>query len=174
VTTSDPTSVPPHLSSHATALPIRAGARPATTDVAPQSQLDQIPDADSHKAMHAIVADWPDVIKRPSMRAPHGTLGLFLSDEEAQGPQEAFLLGTEFVHLHPLPDGSLHMVLPPNIRRAVIEKGWGIPHPMAGLPTVSAQTIMIFAPRDAAERAVVARLIHAAELYARGRDTRPA
>jgi hypothetical protein len=139
--------------------------------VAPQSQLDQIPDAASHKAMHAMVAAWPDVIKRASLRAPGGTLGLFLSDQEAQGPQEAFLLGTEFAHLHPLPDGSLHMVLPPSIGHAAIEKGWGIPHPMAGQPTVSPQTIMIFAPRDAAERAVVARLIRAAEFYARGRDT---
>lgn len=46
-----------------------------------------------------------------------------------------------------------------------------MPHPMAGLPTVSPHTIMIFAPRDAAERALVARLIRAAELYACGRDT---
>jgi Family of unknown function (DUF5519) len=155
-------------------LPARDGARPATTNVAPQCQLDQIPDAASHKAMHAIVADWPNVIKRPSERAPQGTVGLFLSDAEAQGPQEAFLLGTEFAHLHPLPDGSLHMVLPPSVGRAAIEKGWGIPPPMAGLPTVSPQTIMIFAPRDATERAVVARLIRAAELYARGRATLPA
>ena len=153
------------------ALPMRAGVRPATTDVAPQSQLDQIPDAASHEAMHGIVATWPNVIKRPSQRAPNGTVGLFLSDDEAQGPREAFLLGTEFARLHPLPDGSLRMVLPPFLARTAIEKGWGIPHPMAGLPTVSAQTIMIFAPRDAAERAIVAGFIHAAELYARGRET---
>jgi hypothetical protein len=101
---------------------------------------------------------------------PGGTLGLLLSDDEALGSQEAFLLGTEFAHLHPLPDGSLHMVLPPAVARTAIDKGWGMRHPMAALPTVSPQTVMIFAPRDATERAVVARLIGAAELYARGRE----
>jgi hypothetical protein len=164
VTAPEPTAVP---------LPIRAGARPATTDGAPQSQLEQIPDAANHAAMHAIVTAWPNVIQRPSQRAPHGTVGLFLSDEAAQGPREAFLLGTEFAHLHPLPDGSLHMVLPTGVRRAAIENGWGIPHPLAGRPTVSPQTLMIFAPRDAAERTVVTSLIRAAELYARGGDALP-
>jgi len=151
--------------------PRRPGPPPRTTKTNPQQQLDQFPDLASHKAMHDIVAAWPNVIKRPSLRASHGTLGMFLSDEEARGRAEAFLLGTEFAHLHAPPDGALHMVLPPEIHRRVIETGWGIPHPMAGLPTVSPQTVMIFAPRDAAERAVVTRLIHVAELYARGHET---
>ena len=151
--------------------PRRPGPPPRTTKTNPQQQLDQFPDLASHQAMHDIVAAWPNVIKRPSLRASHGTLGMFLSDEEAQGPAEAFLHGTEFAHLHAPPDGALHMVLPPEIHRRVIETGWGIPHPMAGLPTVSPQTVMIFAPRDAAERAVVTRLIHVAELYARGHET---
>ena len=158
----------------AASLPVREGARPLTTDVAPQSQLDQIPDAPTHEAMCALLAAWPNVIKRASMRAPGGTLGLFLPDEEARGPPEAFLLGTEFAHLHPLPDGSLHMVLPPAVGRTAIEKGWGIAHPMAGMPTVSPCALMIFAPRDAAERAVVASLIRSAELYARGRQSQSA
>jgi hypothetical protein len=107
---------------------------------------------------------------RVAQRAPYGTLGMFLSDHDAQGPKEAFLLGTEFAHLHPLPDGSLHMVLPPEVHHAAIQRGWGVPHPMAGLPTVSPQTILIFAPRDATERAVVVSLIRSAEAYARGHD----
>jgi Luciferase len=156
---------------NAAPLPLREGARPLTTDIAPQSQIDQIPDAASHEATRALVTAWPNVIKRASMRAPGGTVGLFLSDKEAQGPPEAFLLGTEFAHLHPLPDGSLHMVLPPAVGRTAIEKGWAIAHPMAGQPTVSSCTVMIFAPRNAAERAVVASLLRTAELYARGRQT---
>jgi hypothetical protein len=167
---SDPKLTPLPLTTDPTALPIRAGARPRTTDVAPQSQLEQFPDLRGHEAMREIVFAWPHVIQRPSLRAPSGTVGLFLSDEEAMGPPEAFLLGTEFAHLHPLPDGSMHMVLPPEVYRAAIGQGWGIPHPMAGMPTVSPQTILIFAPRDAAERDVVVSFIRAAERYARGRD----
>jgi Family of unknown function (DUF5519) len=149
-------------------LPRRSGPAPATTRQNPQQQLEQIPDQANYEAFHQVVAAWPGVIKRPSLRAPIGTVGLFLPDADANGPDEAFLLGTEFAHLHPLPDGSLHMVLPPSVHAAAIEAGWGIPHPMAGMPTVSPQTILIYAPRDAAEREAVRQLISAAEAYARG------
>jgi hypothetical protein len=149
-------------------LPRRNGPAPATTRQNPQQQLEQIPDRANYETFRQIVSAWPGVIKRPSLRAPIGTIGLFLADADAKGPEEAFLLGTEFAHLHPLPDGSLHMVLPPSVHAASIEAGWGIPHPMAGMPTVSPQTILIFAPRDAAEREIVSRLISAAEAYARG------
>lgn len=149
-------------------LPQRRGTTPTTTRQNPQQQLDQIPDQTNYTAFRQMVANWPGVIKRPSLRAPLGTVGLYLTDDNAKGPDEAFLLGTEFAHLHPLPDGSMHMVLPPRAHRAAIDSGWGIPHPMAGMPTVSPQTILIFAPRDAAEREVVKELISAAESYARG------
>jgi Luciferase len=151
-------------------FPWRAGSPPRTTAANPQQQLDQIPNLADYEAMREIVTAWPSVIRRPSLRAPYGTLGMFLSDHDAQGPKEAFLLGTEFAHLHPLPDGSLHMVLPPEVHHAAIQRGWGVPHPMAGLPTISPQTILIFAPRDATERAVVVSLIRSAEAYARGHD----
>jgi hypothetical protein len=149
-------------------LPRRNDPAPATTRQNPQQQLEQIPDRANYETFRQIVSAWPGVIKRPSLRAPIGTIGLFLADADAKGPEEAFLLGTEFAHLHPLPDGSLHMVLPPSVHAASIEAGWGIPHPMAGMPTVSPQTILIFAPRDAAEREIVSQLISAAEAYARG------
>jgi hypothetical protein len=151
-----------------TEFPQRRGSVPTTTTQNPQQQLDQIPDRANYDAFRQIVEAWPGVIKAPSMRAPHGTIGLYLDPKEAKGPREAFLLGTEFAHLHPLPDGSLHMVLPPDVHAAAIAAGWGLPHPMAGLPSVSSQTILIFAPRDAAERDVVADLIRAAEGFARG------
>ena len=148
-------------------LPRRRGRVPATTRQNPQQQLEQIPDRANYEAFHQIVTAWPGVIKGPSLRAPMGTVGLFLADADANGPDEASLLGTEFAHLHPLPDGSLHMVLPPSVHADAVEAGWGIPHPMAGMPTVSTQTILIFAPRDAAEREVARQLISAAEAYAR-------
>jgi hypothetical protein len=151
------------------ALPLRRGSVPRTTQQNPQQQLEQIPDRANYAAFRQMVEAWPGVIKAPSVRAPHGTIGLYLDPREAKGPREAFLLDTEFAHLHPLPDGSLHMVLPPDVHAAAIAAGWGLPHPMAGMPTVSLQTILIFAPRDAVERDVVAGLIRAAERFARGR-----
>ena len=59
-------------------------------------------------AREAAISGLPGVVTGPSLRAPPGTLGLFLRPEEARGPAEAFLLGTEFAHFHPLPEGSLH------------------------------------------------------------------
>jgi Family of unknown function (DUF5519) len=150
-------------------LPRRAGPAPRTTQQNPQQQLDQIPDQQNYDAMRAIVSAWRDVRLGPSLRAPPGTIGLFLHDRDVGGPAEAFLLATEFAHLHPLPDGSMHMVLAPDAHRAAVEYGWGIPHPMAGMPAVSPQTILIFAARDEAERTVVTGLIAASEAYARGK-----
>ena len=149
-------------------LPHRNGPAPKTTLRNPQQQLDQIPDRANYLAFRQLVEAWPGVIKAPSMRAPHGTIGLYLEEAAAKGPDEASLLSTEFAHLHPLPDGSLHMVLPPDAHAAAVAAGWGIPHPMAGMPTVSPQTILIFAPRDETERTVIATFIAAAEKFARG------
>lgn len=149
--------------------PRRKGPTPKTTVRNPQQQLDQIPDAAAYQAFRDVISDWPGVIKAPSMRAPHGTIGLYLDDDAARGPGEAFLLGTEFAHLHPLPDGSLHMVLPEDVKAAAVAAGWGLAHPLAGTSTVSPQTTLIFAPRDAEEREVVAGFVRAAEHFARGR-----
>jgi hypothetical protein len=149
-------------------LPSRKGPAPQTTRHNPQQQTNQIPDRGAYDAFRDVIASWPGVIKAPSLRAPPGTIGLFLAPEEAKGPDEAFLLSTEFAHLHPLPDGSLHMVLPPEAHTSAVKAGWGIPHPMAGVPSVSPQTILIYAPRDAAEREVVTTLVASAERFARG------
>jgi hypothetical protein len=156
------------LNHRALNLPSRQGPAPQTTQHNPQQQIDQIPSQPEYLAFREQIASWPAVIKAPSMRAPHGTIGLFLAKEDAKGPAEAFLLATEFAHLHPLPDGSLHMVLPPDVHAAAIAAGWGIPHPMAGMPSVSPQTILIYAPRNADEREVVVKLVAAAESFARG------
>jgi hypothetical protein len=131
---------------HGSSLPTRAGPAPRTTPTNPQQQLEQYPDAANHLALRDVVLAWPTAIKALSRRATPGTIGLYLSEEDAKGPPEAFLLGTEFAHLHGLPDGGLHLVLPPELHREVIAAGWGIPHTMAGLPTVSSQTLLIFAP----------------------------
>jgi hypothetical protein len=88
-----------------TTFPRRAGGAPRTTTTNRHQQLDQIPGLADYQAMREILAAWANVVLRPSLRAPYGTLGMFLSDHDAQGPKEAFLLGADVAHLHPLPDG---------------------------------------------------------------------
>lgn len=151
------------------ALPARAGPRPRTTATNPHSQLDQRPDPAASRAAVAAGLALPGVHAGPSLRAPPGTLGLFLAPEDARGGADAFLLGAEFAHFHPTPDGSLHLTLPPGTREAAIAAGWAEPHPLAGRPTVSPLTVMVYAPRDPAEAEVVAGLVRASWAFAAGR-----
>jgi hypothetical protein len=33
------------------------------------------------------------------------------------------MIGREFAHIHPVPDGSLHAALPPEVAEEAVEKG---------------------------------------------------
>lgn len=150
-------------------LPERAGPRPRTSETTPHSQLDQQPAHPLSAALIAMAGALPGVVTGPSRRAPPGTVGFHLTREAARGPAEAFLIDREFAHVHPGPDHSLHLILPEPIRSHAIVAGWAEAHPLAGLPTVSPLTTMAYAPRDAAELAVVETLLRAAWAHAAGR-----
>ena len=68
----------------------------------------------------------PSRISVPGARGLHPARGL--PDEQA------FLVPQvgEFAHLHPAHDGSLHLVLPPDLAADVVTQGWGRPHMWAG------------------------------------------
>lgn len=158
MTTVNELSLPAHL-------PERAGAAPRVHPGPPQHQQEQHPEHEQWRAMRALVEQWPSADKAPTLRGVSGTLGLFLPKARAASGDYAFLIGREFAHHHP-DDGGLHMTLPQAWRDAVIEKGWGVPHTWAGRPTVSALTVLVYAPRDAAEIAIVERLLHVSERFA--------
>jgi hypothetical protein len=152
----------------APALPARPGPRPRTTPTNPHSQIDQQPPRAVIDDLVARLNQMRGVLVGGSLRAPPGTIGFHLSAEGARGPLEAFLLGREFAHVHPDPDGSLHLTLPPGLREAAIAAGWAEPHPLAGRPTVSPQIVMVYAPREAAEVELVAALVESSRHYAAG------
>src|SRR5437763_1914113 len=124
-------------------LPVRRGARPSTTDTAPHSQLDQVPHPPLSAALIDRVSTFTGVRLGPSRRAPPGAVGLHLSPKDAQGSERAFLIDHEFAHVHPGADGSLHLILPEPLRSDAIAAGWAEPHPLAGQPTVSSDTVMV-------------------------------
>lgn len=146
-----------------TAMPPRVGPRPRTDLRAPHTQLDQLAPKAERSALSRrlleLVGDLDGVVLGGSNRAPPGTVGLHLQPACACGNQRAFLLGTEFAHVHVEDDASLHLILPEPLRSAAMAAGWAEPHPFAGQPTVSADAVMIYAPRDEAECAVVADLV---------------
>jgi|SRR5918999_2659386 hypothetical protein len=71
-------------------------------------------------------------------------------------------------HIHPMPDGSLHAALPPEVAQEAIRKGWAEQHPVARTGYIPQNVVMIYAPRDAQEIEIVARLVDEAYRYASG------
>ena len=154
-------------------LPDRVGMRPRTTPTNPHRQLDQRPSPAIIAELARALFGLPHVREAPSAISVPGARGLWLEPAEAQGPHEAFLVGTEFAHLHPLPDGSLHAALPPSVATEAISHGWAEVHPMARLGVVGPNVVMIYAPRDREEVGVVLQLIGAALAFARGTHENP-
>ena len=128
-------------------LPERAGQRPRTTPTNPHTQLDQNPEEVLVRELAQKVFALSDVEERPSAISVPGARALWLRDEVPAGPQEAFMIGREFAHIHPLPDGSLHAALPPELAEEAIEKGWAEQHPVARMGFILPNVVMIYAPR---------------------------
>jgi hypothetical protein len=149
------------------ALPIRAGARPRTTTATPHMQLDQQPATPFSKDLLEFAGQLPGVVLAPSRRAPEHSVGLYLMPDQAEGPADAFMLSTEFAHVHPEPDFSLHLTLPEPLRAEVLRAGWAEPHPLAGYPTISSLVVLLFAPRNQLECAVAKNLVAASWAYAK-------
>lgn len=149
-------------------LPRRAGPRPATTPTNPHTQLDQQPaGSEQRQLLAAAIFGLAGVVERPSAISVPGARALWLA-VGADGPPESFLVGQEFAHLHPGPDHSLHAMLPPLLALDAIEAGWAEQHPVARRGTIPANAVMIYAPRDDAERGVVEELVRASHAFARG------
>lgn len=151
------------------ALPqARLGPRPKTRDVVPHQQLDQWPPREIVEQLGHCVLDLPHVYARQSRMACPETRALSLPDEFAHGPDEAFIDGSEFCHLHPPPEGSVHLTLPSPLRQLIVHVGWGEDHPMVRAGVLGTSLVMIYAPRDERELNVVARLIAISRDFAAG------
>ena len=78
------------------------------------------------------------------------------------------MIGREFAHLHPAPDHSLHVMVPGPLAEQLIANGWGELHPVARMGLLPHTAIMVYAPRDDDEVAVVARIVAASHAFALG------
>ena len=109
----------------------------------------------------------PGVVERPSGISVPGARALWL-EAGPIGPPEAFMIGAEFAHLHPDPDQSLHAMLPLELAAEAIAAGWAEEHPAARRGLIPPTAVMLYAPRDDAEREVLASLVRASHAFARG------
>lgn len=149
-------------------LPTRRGHRPKTTPTNPHTQLEQNPEHDVVDKLARRAFALPDVEERPSAISVPGARALWLREDVPAGPKEAFMVGREFAHIHPMPDGSLHATLPPEVAQEAMKRGWAEQHPVARMGYIPHNVVMIYAPRDAEEIEVVAGLVAEAYRYAGG------
>jgi hypothetical protein len=149
-------------------LPPRRGERPRTTPTNPHTQLDQQPvDVELVEELGRRLFALPGVVERPSGISVPGARALTLAPGEPMGSPEAFMVDREFAHLHPSPDHSLHAMLPPDVAQAAIDAGWAELHPVARAGLLPPTAVMLYAPRDEAELAVIERLAEASHRFAR-------
>jgi hypothetical protein len=156
-----------------TNLPARSGPRPETGPAIPHQQLSQnAPESLQEELWRRMIGlegvrTGPSGVSLPETRALHLEGGL------AVGPPEAFMVGTEFAHLHGLEDGSLHLALPAELARDAIESGWAELHPLAEAGRLPRTLVMVYGPRDGGELETVWQLVVASYDHARGRNVRP-
>jgi phospholipase/carboxylesterase len=153
-------------------LPPREGEPPRTNPNMPHQQVSQNAPVEMQAALFERCATLPGVVVGRSHVSVPGARAFHLDDAGATGPQEAFMVGTEFAHLHPEEDGSLHLVLPEDSAREVIARGWGEFHPLVQQGLMSPTNLMVFGPRNEAELEAVWLIVQAAYANARG-ETRP-
>ena len=158
-------SVAPDLST----LPRRSGDRPETHHQMPHQQVSQNAPSEFQEALFERIAALPGVVVGQSHVSVPGARAFHLEPEAAGGDGAAFMAGTEFAHLHPAYDGSLHIVLPEAAAREVIERGWGEFHPLVEQGMMPPTNVMVFGPRDEQELAAVWRIVRASYDAASGR-----
>jgi phospholipase/carboxylesterase len=148
-------------------LPERRGARPSVSWTIPQQQESDNAPAELQERLFAHVAALAGVEAGPSRISVPGARAFVL--EEGSPDPAAYLVPEvgEFAHLHPSYDGSLHLVLPPDLAADVSTKGWGRPHMWAGT-RLSPGFMMVYGPRDEDELATVLAIVTASHAHARG------
>ena len=151
----------------AIALPPRTGLPPAVAGPGPSEQLTQTAPWHIQDQLALIGSALPGVEVRPSFVCVPGTRAWHLAPTLAHGPTTSFLSRTEFGHIHPFYDGSLHLVLPPDLVRAVVEARWG--RACTSFP----QAVLVYGPRTDDEANLVWSLVRAAHRMAAGSALRP-
>ena len=147
--------------------PQRSGPRPRTRLALPHLQVEQWPPEEIVEQLVDRSLGLPYVRAQESRMASPQSLALSLPDRFAAGPPEAFIDNHEFCHLHPLPEGGIHLTLPGDIRRSAVAKGWAEPHPAARLGIMPQALVLVYAPRNARELATVLELISISYEFAR-------
>lgn len=146
----------------------RAGSRPRTTPITPHMQLDQQAPQALRDALWRRMTSLEGVRSGPSGISVPQTRAVHLDPRLATGPREAFMVGTEFAHLHGDGSGSLHLALPSHRAAEAIRLGWAEQHPVVAMGLGPDTLVMVYGPRDDTELTVVWQLVRESHAFARG------
>ena len=96
-----------------------------------------------------------------------GTVAFF-PDEPTELPGVPDILGGEWGHIHPHPDGSLHLHVPTALADGLIAAGWAEYHSLVSRGILPPIVVMLYAPRDEEELATCSSIVEEAYLAAGG------
>ena len=146
----------------------RSGRPPETTNSLPHSQVTQHGPDEVIQKLHDWCFALPSVANEHSGISVPGARALVLHDGTACN-HEAFMIGSEFAHIHPHPDnGSMHVKLDSVDAKAVVDAGWGEDHYLVTQGHYPPGLIMVFSPRDDAELETVKSIVARSYAFATG------
>ncbi len=156
------------LSERTMVLPQRIGPRPHTTPRTPHIQQDQHGSREMYATLAERMFALPDIEEGPSTISDPRSRAFWLKRSLPAGPPNAFLGSREIGHFHPW-NGSMHIMLPPDVARQAVASGWAEVHPVAVAGMAPENLVMVYSPRDKQEVNVIFALLQAAYRYAGGR-----
>lgn len=115
----------------------------------------------------ATVFSLPGTLEGRSQVSPISSRAVFLADHEVEhAPGTSLAPGQrlEPVHLHGFDDTSVHLCLPSERGRELVELGWAEPHRFEEFGT----EFMVYGPRSSDEVAIVTALVEESLRFARG------
>lgn len=151
-------------------VPSRTGELPSTPNGIPHQQRNQNAPVALQKALTEAVSILPGVYLEQTPFSLSGSIGWRLNKEMANGSSDAFIRNSpEFGHQHIPSDGSMHLLLPNEFASELLDKGWGVMHPLTNsMSGNTSQYVMIFGPRDEAELSTIWLIVQASYYHARG------
>ena len=143
----------------------RPGERPATSDEGPHRQLDQRSSPALWGELVARVFALPGVVEGHSQISPASARAVFLVEQAVElSPETSLAPGRrlEPVHLHGVDDTSIHLALPAERGRRLVELGWAEPHQYADFGT----ECMVYGPRGEDEIDIVVSFVEESLTFA--------
>jgi hypothetical protein len=150
-------------------LPLRVGEAPEVGATTPQLQFsDKSPENIRQQLWDWSFSTFPNVRQETSKISVPTSQALWLHEDETVANTDAFMPppgSREFTHLHI--DGSIHAVVGTEVENEIMEKNWGVRHPLYF--TYGVKEMLVYAPRNEEEIKVLKSIIIKSYEYATGK-----